>query len=106
MNHYFDVIRDNIKQYRINYPLTQSELADRSGVSVRSITRFENGGDITLTNLIKLLDSLGLADNLLTVVPDESKRPSAYLQNEVKKQRASSKRRTKQTNTFKWGDEK
>ena len=31
------------KAYRISYPLTQKELSDKSGVSLRSITRFESG---------------------------------------------------------------
>ena len=35
------------KAYRISYPLTQKELSDKSGVSLRSITRFESGEDIT-----------------------------------------------------------
>ena len=30
------------KAYRISYPLTQKELSDKSGVSLRSITRFES----------------------------------------------------------------
>jgi transcriptional regulator with XRE-family HTH domain len=38
------------KAYRISYPLTQKELSDKSGVSLRSITRFESGEDISLAN--------------------------------------------------------
>ena len=41
------------KAYRISYPLTQKELSDKSGVSLRSITRFESGEDISLVNFMK-----------------------------------------------------
>lgn len=36
-------ISEKLKQYRIRYPMTQKELSDKSGISVRSISRFEGG---------------------------------------------------------------
>ena len=39
-------INERIRNYRIAYPLTQAQLAERSGVSLRSIQLFENGADI------------------------------------------------------------
>lgn len=101
-----DYIRINFKSYRINYPLTQKELADKSGVCERSITRFENGGDINLSNFIKLLQALDLSDNLMCLIPDQSRRPSSYLEEKNTRQRASKIRRKTSDNTFKWGDEK
>jgi transcriptional regulator with XRE-family HTH domain len=99
-------IRENFKAYRIDYPLTQKELAEKSGISERSITRFENGGDINLSNFMKLLDALDLSDNLGLLIPDQSRRPSYYLETEPKRKRASAKRKPKRKNNFKWGDEK
>lgn len=98
-------IRDRFKAYRINYPLTQKELAEKTGISERSITRFENGGDINLSNFIKLLQALDLSDNLSALIPDQSRRPSSYLKSEPKRKRASAKRKTETKNAFKWGDE-
>ena len=43
------------KAYRISYPLTQKELSDKSGVSLRSITRFESGEDISHHLIWKML---------------------------------------------------
>lgn len=105
MKDYTEEIRTNLKLYRVNYPMTQKQLADKSGVCARSITHFENGGDITLQNLAKLLDALGLADNLAGLVPNQSVRPSAYLKTEKQRQRASVKKQNKQATEFKWGDE-
>lgn len=42
----YEEVRKHFKEYRIQYPLTQKELAAKAGISERSITRFENGGDI------------------------------------------------------------
>ena len=73
------------KAYRISYPLTQKELSDKSGVSLRSITRFESGEDISLVNFMKLMNAMELLKNVKT------------------RQRASAKR--KADTGFKWGED-
>lgn len=94
------------KEYRIDYPLTQKELADKTGVSLRSIVRFESGEDITLSTFIKLMGGLDLTENLVNAIPDQSRRPSAFLYKEQKRQRAvPKKQRGKNNKKFKWGDE-
>lgn len=102
------LLGERIKAYRIEYPMTQKELADKSGVSVRSIQNFEHGGDIQLSNLIKILKSLGLGDNLSMLVPDVSQKPSMHLDKTKKKTRVrKAKEKTETTETtFRWGDEK
>ena len=97
-----DELRERVKLYRIYYPMTQKELAEKSGVSERSISRFENGEDISLSNFGKLLRSLELEKNLLLLVPDQKERPSFYLEQPQTRAR-SSKKKVKQN--FKWGDE-
>ena len=92
-----------IKDYRIYYPMTQAELSEKTGISPRTITRFESGEDISLSNFLKILDALGLTDNISLLIPDQSIRPSAFLNDAPKRKRASSKRDKKQD--FKWGDE-
>ena len=96
-------IAERIKQYRISYPMTQKELAEKSMVSLRSISRFENGEDITMSNLIKLMQALGIGGNLEVLVPDYTMRPSYFIENEEKRMRVG-KRKTSD-NTWKWGDE-
>ena len=99
-------LSERFKQYRIYYPLTQSELAEKSGVSVRSISRFENGEDISLSNFIKLMRALDLGGRMADMIPDQSKRPSFYLAKEEKRSRASSARDNRDSTSFVWGDEK
>jgi len=97
-----------LKAYRIDYPLTQQELADKAGVSRRSITNMENGEDIQFGTLIKVLRALGLDSNLDMLVPDPTKRPSYYLK---KKSGTPQRKRSRNIGskdsktTFKWGDE-
>ena len=98
-------LNERLKLYRINYPMTQKELADKSGISVRSISRFENGEDISLSAFLKILHALELGDRIDTLVPDLNKRPSAYLETEKKRQRASRKKKNEKK-PFVWGDEK
>ena len=91
------------KQYRIAYPLTQAELAEKSMVSLSTVKRFENGEDISLSKLIRLLAALDLQGHLEVLIADQSLRPSAFLEGAKPKQRARKKLVKKAE--WKWGDE-
>lgn len=52
-----------IKNRRKEQNLTQVQLSKRSEVSLGSIKRFENTGEISLTSLIKIAFALGLEDD-------------------------------------------
>ncbi len=95
------------KLYRISYPLTQSELADKAGVSLRSIQKFESGKDIQLDILIKILIALGLGRNFNMLIPDMENRPSHAVARAKGQERKRVRRRkeTQPNRTFKWGDE-
>jgi transcriptional regulator with XRE-family HTH domain len=98
-----------LKAYRIDFPLSQEELADKSGIAVRSISRMENGEDIQFGNLIKVLIALDLDANLDMLVPDPKKRPSYYLkaQSTMPQRKRASKKVSKNIDPdIKWGDEK
>ena len=98
-----------LKAYRIAYPLTQKELADKSGVALRSIFSMESGKDMQLGSLIKVLIALDLDANLDMLVPDPTKRPSFYLRNQSI---ASPRKRVRKKNSpipgtdSRWGDER
>ena len=96
-------ICNRAKRYRIDYPLTQQELADKAGLSLRSIQNFESGKDIKLDSFIKILIVLGLDMNLDMLIPDDRDRPSRHLPQYKERKRASRKR--EQPSIFKWGDE-
>jgi transcriptional regulator with XRE-family HTH domain len=96
-------ISKRFKDYRIAYPLTQSELAERSMVSLSTIKRFENGEDISLSKLVQLMETLGLEEHFEVLIPDQSIRPSYLAQGPKPRQRARMKQVRK--NNWKWGDE-
>ena len=101
-------IASRLKAYRIDYPLSQQELADKAGISRRSITNLENGEDVQLSTLIKVLMALGLDSNLDLLAPDPTERPSYYLKEKsatLQRKRASKKGLRTSKKTFKWGDE-
>ncbi len=58
-----------LKEFRENKRLSQAELARRSGVSQSTISRIEAGetGGISLANLERLADALGVNAALLIV---------------------------------------
>lgn len=98
------------KRYRIDYPMTQEELAEKSEGAIGSIRRFERDGGIQLTSLIRILQPLDLDRNLDLLIPDNTQRPSYYLdksRNQVRERATSpAKRPKKRKNNWVWGDEK
>lgn len=101
---YQKLIGNRIKQYRINAGISQKDLEDISGVSVRSLSRLEQGASIQLESFIKVLSALGLENNIELLIPDQSKRPSYYLQ-ETEKPRQRVRKKENAPEPFKWGDE-
>lgn len=99
-----ELLSKRIRNYRIDCEMTQRQLADQSGVSLRSLQRFEKGEDIQLGNLIKILHALGIEQNLKMLVPDVTGRPSAYVGGPRERQRVRTPNRVNRT-MFKWGDE-
>ena len=89
-----DILKElarRFKQYRIAYPLTQADLADKSMVSLSTVKRFENGEDISLAKFIRLLEALDLHRHLEVLIADQSIRPHAFLEKTKPKQRARKK---------------
>lgn len=69
-------LRDNFKEKRLLLNLTQEGLANRSGVSLGSLKRFELTGQISLESLLKIafiLDSLDDFLDIAKVKDDEFK---------------------------------
>ncbi len=101
---YQKLIGTRIKQYRVNSGLSQKDLEYKSGVSMRSISRLEQGASVQLESLIKILLALNLEQNLEMLIPDQTKRPSFYLNKNTEPRKRVSKK-TKTNTQFKWGDE-
>ncbi len=101
---YQKLIGERIKQYRVNAGVSQKELEIESGVSVRSISRLEQGASVQLESLIKILTALKLDGNIELLIPDQTKRPSFYL-NDSNKLKQRVRKKVENTGAFKWGDE-
>ena len=96
-------ISRRFKQYRIAYPMTQADLAEKSMVSLSTIRRFENGGDISLSKLILLMEALDIKSHLEVLVADQTQRPSAFL---LPKPRQRVRKKKEIKREWKWGDER
>ena len=62
-------IASNLQKLRISQNLTQTDLSERSGVTLSSLKRFEQKAEISLAHLLKLaisLDALEGFENLFT----------------------------------------
>ena len=96
-------IGGRIAQHRLNRNLTQKELASKAGISVPTVTRIEAGESSQLTNLIRILRVLGLAENLDSLIPDIPASPIQQLKLKGKtRQRASSKKDAKAQTAEPW----
>ena len=100
---YIKELGQKIKTYRIMKEMSQQDLEDKTGVSKRSISRLEQGESVQVDNLFKILLALELGDNIELLVPDQTKRPSFYLDKTADKPERVRKKIKK--SEFKWGDE-
>ena len=64
-----------MRDYRIRMEMTQSELAEKSGVSMGTIVRVEQGNPISTLLLISILRTMGLLENLEVLLPELSISP-------------------------------
>ena len=60
------------RQYRIAMQMKQSEVAQKAGLSVFTLSQFENGrsSNITMANLAALLRIIGLLENVDQLLPE------------------------------------
>ena len=63
-------IARRFKELRLATNVRQADLANRSGVGIATIRRFEAGGNISVLNLARLMTYLGHPVNAAGVVPE------------------------------------
>ena len=55
-----------LKKYRKNYHLTQEKISEQVGISLKYVSRIENGnGGISTETLIRYMNTLGVAPNTI-----------------------------------------
>ena len=82
-------LSERFKDYRMRCNLTQKEVAERSGIGLTTIHKFENGsaGNISLSTFILLLKVVGQINALDDVLPELPESPYLMRKNEKKAQR-------------------
>ena len=61
---------ESIRAYRMRMEMTQAELAEKSGVSMGTVVRAEQGKAVSTLLLVSLLRSLGVLENVGTLLPE------------------------------------
>ena len=61
-------IAENLRARRLSMELTQETLADRSGVPLPTLRKFEQKGSISLESLLKLLMVVGGIEEIIEVL--------------------------------------
>ncbi|MBQ1658418.1 MAG: helix-turn-helix domain-containing protein [Clostridia bacterium] len=94
-----------IKRNRIDMQLSQQDFAAKAGISTRTLSAAENGEDIRLSNLIRILRTLGCLENFDTLLPALAFDPESYRTLGRERKRVSRTGENKDTSEWKWGDE-
>ncbi len=95
-----------IKSERIAKSMTQGEMAEATGLSLRTISNLEGGKDVSFSTLIEVLRALGRVQGLDVLLPEQTIRPSQIAELGKARERASRRRNKSPEETgWKWGDE-
>lgn len=93
-----------VRYHRISMNTTQSELAERCGISLSTEMRIENGEDSKISNYIKIMAALGFADNFELLIPDAQPDYKALFEEKAERKRVSRTRHNVQ-NIWIWGED-
>ncbi len=96
-----------VRQQRVGQNLTQGQLADAAGISVRTLERFKAGQPIQLDKFIRILRVLRLSDNVDLLLPENEIRPLQLIGPKAKPRQRASSRRPRDTTAssgWVWGD--
>ena len=76
------LLAKRIKEYRLAARMSQKEMAEKSGVSLATISHFEQGvnQNMTLNNFISLLRVIGMEQRISDLLPELPMPPMALKQ--------------------------
>lgn len=97
-----------IARCRLDLSLTQADVAERAGVSKRTLERIEAGASAQLSSLIRIFRVLDLMPGVEQLLPEAGPRPMELLKHKGKvRQRASSRKRAERSaEAWSWDDDK
>jgi transcriptional regulator with XRE-family HTH domain len=98
---------ERLAQRRLEFELTQAQLAEQAGISKRTLERIESGASTQLSTLIRILRILDLLDRLENLVPASGPRPMDLLKLKGKeRQRAPRGKKSTSDEPWQWGDDR
>lgn len=95
-----------LSRIRLSRNITQKQLADEAGVSLRTIGRMENGEGVSLDTFIRALIALRVQHSLEILLPDPAVRPVERVsESGEERQRARPKVTSEGQEAWTWGDD-
>jgi transcriptional regulator with XRE-family HTH domain len=95
-----------VERIRLARNITQAQLAERAGVSLRTVGRLEKGEGVSLDTFIRVLKALGLHAGLAAALPDPTVRPVERVRAAGhERRRARPQKAEPSTSEWTWGDE-
>lgn len=95
-----------LSRLRLSRNITQKQLADEAGVSLRTIGRMERGEGVSLDTFIRVLIALRIQRSLEILLPDPTVRPVERVsESGTERQRARPKVDSEDRQAWIWGDE-
>ncbi len=82
------VLGEVFKEYRIKNKLTQEQIAEKLGISVKYISRIENGtGGVKVETLVNYMNILGISPNVVfySLISNENLLSEMDLTNKISK---------------------
>jgi len=88
-----------LRQLRLSRNLDQRTVADKAGVSLRALSKLENGHGSTLETLLRTLRALDYVKGVETLAPEPTINPLALLKTSKPPQRVRRPRKADQGKT-------
>ena len=95
-------------QRRIELGLTQQDVVDQTGISLRTLKQIERGNDCRFSTMIRLLQAYDLTDRLNMLIPEPTISPIQFIEQQQQSRKGTRKRvskAAKPVKSWKWGDE-
>jgi transcriptional regulator with XRE-family HTH domain len=94
-----------VESIRLSRNMTQKQLAEEAGVSVRTVGRLESGQGVSLDTFIRVLTALRIQQSLGSLLPDPTVRPIERVGTGTgERKRARPHRMSDEPPTWSWGD--
>jgi transcriptional regulator with XRE-family HTH domain len=95
---------EQVQKIRLARNISQAQLAEKAGVSLRTVRRLESGERVSLDTFIRVLSALGLVQNLRMIFPDLSIRPIERIALGNERQRARPPKDELKSDEWTWGE--